>query len=52
MKIFTMRFVYTALFAFVLIALGTLGYMRVEGWPFMDSVYMSFITLTVGYGEL
>lgn len=35
-----------------LIALGTLGYMVIEGWPLFDSLYMTIITLTtVGYGE-
>ena len=34
------------------IILGTLGYMLIEGWPLLDGLYMSVITLsTVGYGE-
>lgn len=34
-------------------ALGTGGYMLIEGWNLIDSVYMTAITLsTVGYGEI
>lgn len=40
--------------AFVgIVAIGTAGYMIIEGWNFMDSLYMTFITLsTVGYKEV
>lgn len=32
---------------------GTLGYMFLEGWPFLDALYMTITTLsTVGYGEV
>jgi voltage-gated potassium channel len=39
------------LLAFILLA-GTLGYHFIEGWPLIDAIYMTVITLaTVGYGE-
>lgn len=32
---------------------GTVGYMLIEGWPFMDALYMAAITLsTVGFHEV
>ena len=37
----------------ILISFGTLGYMFVEGFPFVDALYMTIITLTtVGFGEV
>ena len=40
------------LFAFLLV-LGAAGYIVIEGWSFMDALYMTVITLaTVGYGEV
>lgn len=41
-------------FLFVcLLVLGASGYMVIEGWSFMDALYMTVITLaTVGYGEV
>lgn len=37
----------------LLISFGTVGYMAIEGWRFMDALYMTIITLTtVGYGEV
>lgn len=36
-----------------ILAIGTLGYMLIEGWPAFDALYMTVITLaTVGYGEV
>jgi len=33
--------------------LGTIGYMIIEGWPFLDSIYMTVITITtVGFREV
>ena len=33
--------------------IGTIGYMMVEGWDFMDALYMTVITIsTVGYSEV
>lgn len=38
---------------FGLLATGTIGYQLIEGWNFIDSLYMSVITLTtVGYSEV
>lgn len=32
---------------------GTIGYMLIEGWPFVDAIYMTIITIsTVGYAEV
>ncbi|MFQ5719538.1 MAG: potassium channel family protein [Acidobacteriota bacterium] len=37
----------------VVLALGTVGYMGIEGWSFFDSLYMTVITVsTVGYHEV
>jgi len=41
------------LLLFVFLIGGSVGYMAIEGWPFMDGLYMTVITLTtVGYGEV
>ena len=35
------------------VAYGTIGYMIIEGWNFIDSLFMTVITLTtVGYSEI
>ncbi|MEA2059836.1 MAG: NAD-binding protein [Thermodesulfobacteriota bacterium] len=40
-------------FIFLVTTAGTLGYMLMEGWGFIDSIYMVVITLaTVGYMEV
>ncbi|MCP4117012.1 MAG: potassium channel protein [Desulfobacteraceae bacterium] len=49
----TKQLVLTVLLAMFLIAVGTAGYMVIEGWTLMDALYMTGITLTtVGYGEV
>ena len=40
-------------FLLVLVVAGTVGYMFIEEWGWMDGLYFTFITLTtIGYGEL
>ena len=47
------RFIYPILMITGVIASGTVGYMLIEHWDFLDSLYMTIITLTtVGYGEV
>ena len=37
----------------VVIALGTVGYMVIEGWPAFDAFYMTVTTVaTVGFQEI
>ncbi len=37
----------------LLVIIGTAGYMLIEGWPLLDSVYMTITTVaTVGFGEI
>ena len=39
-------------FLFSIIVLATIGFMAIERWPFLDSLYMTVITIsTVGYSE-
>ncbi|MEW6079889.1 MAG: potassium channel protein [Thermodesulfobacteriota bacterium] len=41
------------LFFFAILAMGTAGYIVIEGWDFLDAFYMTIITVTtVGYGEI
>jgi voltage-gated potassium channel len=49
----TTNLIIVVLLAVFLVALGTAGYMVIEGWTIMDSVYLTVITLsTIGYGEV
>ncbi len=42
----------SAICLILLIVIGTLWYLLVEGWPWVDALYMTIITLaTVGFGE-
>lgn len=43
----------SAILIMLVIAIGTIGYMVIEGWNFRESLYMTIITLTtVGFGEV
>jgi voltage-gated potassium channel len=47
---FQLRISFAVIFG--VIVLGTTGYMVIEGWDFLDSLFMTVITLaSVGYGE-
>jgi voltage-gated potassium channel len=47
------KFILSALLIVFIIAFGALGYMTIEKWNFLDSLYMTIITLsTVGYKEV
>jgi len=47
------RLISSAILIAFIIAFGIAGYMGIEGWNFLDSLYMTIITLsTVGYKEV
>ena len=47
------RFLWIALAILAIVAIGTAGYMIIEGWSFSDAIYMAVITLsTVGFQEV
>ena len=49
----TTHIIITVLLGVVMVAFGTAGYMLIEKWPLLDSLYMTLITYsTVGYGEI
>ena len=47
------KFILALALIFLVIAFGTAGYQLIEGWNFLDALYMTIITLTtVGYREV
>jgi voltage-gated potassium channel len=47
------RLILSILLIVLIVAFGTVGYMIVEGWSILDSIYMTIITLaSVGYKEV
>jgi len=49
----TKQLLISLLLSIALIAFGCLGYIVIEGWDFLDALYMTIITLaTVGYSEV
>ena len=49
----TTHLIIVVLLTVFLVAIGTAGYMVIEEWTILDSLYMTVITLsTIGYGEV
>jgi len=49
----TKQLLISLVLSIALIAFGCLGYIVIEGWDFLDALYMTIITLaTVGYSEV
>ncbi|MBF0573168.1 MAG: potassium channel protein [Desulfamplus sp.] len=47
------QLIISILASFLILFVGTAGYMLIEKWDFMDSIYMTVLTLgSVGYGEV
>ena len=47
------RLILSGLLIFLIVAVGTAGFIIIERWNFLDALYMTIITLTtVGYGEV
>lgn len=47
------KIILSGVIGFVIIFTGTAGYSLIEGWPLLDSLYMTIITVaTIGYGEI
>ena len=49
----TRHLIVSIILAFLILVIGMIGYMVLEGWGFMDALYMTVITIsTVGYSEV
>ncbi|MGD8880967.1 MAG: potassium channel protein [Desulfobacterales bacterium] len=49
----TRHLIISLLISILILALGSIGYMIIEGWPFIDALYMTVITIsTVGFKEV
>ncbi|MGD2187622.1 MAG: potassium channel family protein, partial [Desulfobacterales bacterium] len=49
----TRHLVFSFSISILIIAAGTIGYMAIEGWSFIDALYMTVITIsTVGFREV
>jgi voltage-gated potassium channel len=49
---FTQKLVFLLCLILIALCAGTSGYMLIEGWSFLDSLFMTVVTLsTIGYGE-
>lgn len=49
----TRHLVVSTILSLVILIIGTVGYMIIEGWRFLDAIYMTVITIsTVGYREI
>jgi len=47
------HFIFISLLCIIILVLGTFGYMIIEGWNLVDSLYMTVITVaTVGFAEI
>jgi voltage-gated potassium channel len=45
--------IFSVVLFIVLLVIGSWGYMGIEGWDFLDALYMTVITIaTVGFGEV
>ena len=50
---FEKKLLVPAIVILIVFSAGIIGYMWIEGWSFLDAIYMTIITLsTVGYGEV
>jgi voltage-gated potassium channel len=49
----TRNLIFAGIMLFLVLTIGTAGFMILEKWDFLDSLYMTIITLTtVGFGEV